>query len=221
MGLKQGRGIIGAHPNNPKPMNMIAAHHKLQNEIVLLESMSKQGAPYSDAQGRYGWRNPIRADTGPLLAARVALQSPRRMLEVGTAHGLSALHLMSGVDWSQGGVQLDTIEFQEEVAREAQQRFVNLELPVHVFCGEAMEVIRNRLSGPYDLVFLDAQKSHYGMQLRALMDLGLLSPRCLLLVDNVIDRKAECSDLMETLQIRGIQHRILPTECGLLEAWLP
>ncbi len=202
-------------------MNMIANQHKLQNEIAQLESMSKQGESYANASGRYGWRNPIRADTGPLLSERVARRSPRRILEVGTAHGLSALHLMNGVDWAEGGVAMDTIEFHEEVARGAQQRFVDLGLPVHVHCGEAMDVIQNQLSGPYDLVFLDAQKSHYGKQLRALMDLGLLSPDCVLLADNVIDRRVECTDLMETLQMRGIPFCILPTQCGLLQARIP
>ena len=35
--------------------------------IDALELLDKQGPSYATAEGRHGWRNPIRGDTGPLL----------------------------------------------------------------------------------------------------------------------------------------------------------
>ena len=201
-------------------MNMIGTQVKLQEAIRELEALSKQGESYSDDEGSYGWRNPIRSDTGPLLASQVAGCNPKLILEVGTGHGLSALHMMSGLS-SLEGCRLDTIEFDEDIARGAQVLFDDLGVPIVVHCGEALEVIQQRLSGPYELVFLDAQKTHYGKQLRALMDGAMLASGCTLLIDNVIDRRVECTDLFNTLEVQDIAYHILPTQCGLLVAGLP
>lgn len=194
------------------------SHPSVQSVIERLEEMSKQGESYANAEGRHGWRNPIRSDTGPLLRKEVSDRNPMRMLEVGTAHGLSALYLVQG--WANlEGRRLDTIEFDEEVAKAAQARFDALGLPVVVHIGEAQEVIAGMSeAASFDLVFLDAQKSHYGPQWRLLTDRGLVGPGTVLLVDNVIDRKAECAGLFEVLDAQGLAYDILPTECGLLKA---
>lgn len=198
-------------------MNMISTHMKLEQEILRLEAMSKQGESYSDATGRYGWRNPVRRDTGPLLAAQVAAHDAYRILEVGTAHGLSALHLVNG--WATlEGRELHTIEMDQQVGEQAQRLFDGLGLPVKVHVGEAMGVIEDQLEGRFDMVFLDAQKSHYGMQWKALVSRGLVGKGTLLLADNVIDRKVECTSLFQALDEQGINYQIIPTECGLLSA---
>ena len=72
------------------------SHQSVQSVIEMLEEMSKQGESYANAEGRHGWRNPIRSDTGPLLRKEVSDRNAMRMLEVGTAHGLSALYLVQG-----------------------------------------------------------------------------------------------------------------------------
>lgn len=191
----------------------------IQHEIDRLEAMSKQGESYANAEGRHGWRNPIRSDTGPLLSGLVSKHGARRILEVGTAHGLSALHLCRG--WSTTeGCHMDTIEFHEEVAAASQERFNRLALPIRVHAGEAMAVIQGELTGVYDLVFLDAQKSHYGNQWRALCALDLVGKGTLLLADNVIDRAEECASLFEALKEQGVPYHIEQTECGLLVATL-
>lgn len=201
-------------------MNMISHQHELGREIFRLESMSKQGASYSDATGRYGWRNPIRQDTGPLLSSMVASYDPCCILEIGTAHGLSALHLAQG--WGDlSSREMHTLELDEAVGKEAQERFDVLGLPITVHIGEAMDSLNSLKDKVFDLVFLDAQKSHYGRQWRFLMEVGMVSKGTVLLADNVIDRKLECTELFNTLTDQGISYRILPTECGLLSAIVP
>jgi predicted O-methyltransferase YrrM len=193
---------------------------RLGEEIQRLEAMSKSGASYTDSTGSYGWRNPIREDTGPLLSAQVAAHAPQRILEVGTAHGLSALHLISG--WTDfEGKELHTIERDGPVGAHARACFDGLGLPVTVHIGEAMQVIAEGLSGTFDLVFLDAQKSHYGRQWRSLVERDLVGKGTVLLADNVIDRKEECTDFFAALDGQGTPYEVLPTECGLLVAVVP
>lgn len=190
---------------------------RVRREIELLESYNKQGESYSDGKGRYGWRNPIRGDTGGLLQALVVAADPSRILEIGTAHGLSALYLISG---ARTGTTMDTIEFDADVAVETQQRMDACNMPVNVCCGEALEVIEV-LEGRYDLVFFDAQKNQYKPQLEKLLERGLAGSGTLLLADNVIDRAEECAEFLRWFMDRDIPHHIIGTECGLLVAKLP
>lgn len=187
---------------------------RIRQEIAYLESFSKKGESYSDGKGRYGWRNPIREDTGTLLTALVLTASPARVLEIGTAQGLSALYLVSGMP--QGAV-LHTIEFDEAVAADTQRRMDACSVPVKVLCGEALQVIAG-LEGRYDLVFFDAQKDQYLPQLQALLACGLVGPGTTLLADNVTDRKSECQPFLDWIAANGLRHQVLPTECGLLVA---
>lgn len=201
-------------------MNSSSERQAVQTEIDNLETFEKHGESYANADGRHGWRNPIRSDTGPIIEAIVMANSPKRILEIGTAHGLSALYFIAGSeDWD--AVHMDTIEFHEEVAAATQERMDKLGVPVKVLCGEAGAVIREQLETPYDMVFFDAQKSLYNEQLLALIDRGLIGPGTVLLADNVTDRQAECQSFLDWFVEHGLLHRIVPTECGLLVCRLP
>lgn len=189
---------------------------KVVEAIAELETYAKHGESYTNADGRYGWRNPIRADTGGLLQAIAVAVAPKRALEIGTAHGLSALYLVSGMP---AGAQLETIEFHEEVGRNAQELMNTCGVPVKVLIGEARAVIAE-LSSPYDLVFFDAQKNQYHPQLLDLLERKLIGPGTVLLADNVIDREEECRHFLDWFLEQKIEHHIVPTECGLLVARL-
>ena len=81
--------------------------------------------------------------------------------------------------------------------------------------GEALDMI-NKLEGTYDLIFFDAQKSHYKRQLDLLLEKNLVKKGTLLLADNVIDRSEECAEFLHYFLENGINHTIIQTECGLL-----
>ncbi len=188
----------------------------IQREIDRLEQYAKRGESYANADGRHGWRNPIRSDTGSLLQSLVLARRPARILEIGTAHGLSGMYLAAGLT---PGATLETIEFHEAVAREAQELFTATGVPAQVHIGEALEVIR-RLEGTFDLVFFDAQKNQYHPQLLALLERGLIGPGTVLLADNVIDRAKECAAFLQWFEQEHVEHHVIPTECGLLVARL-
>ena len=179
--------------------------------------MSKQGESYSNGNGRYGWRNPVRQDTGPLLTDLVSAHAPARVLEIGTGHGLSTLYLASGL--ISGYAHIDTLEFDPAVARSTHNRMILCGAPVKVWLGDASATIP-KLKTPYDVVFFDAQKDQYLNQLQLLITHKLLSENCLILADNVTDRRAECQPFLDWFTNEDVSHEILPTECGLLVAHL-
>lgn len=190
----------------------------IESAIRELETYNKQGESYTDSTGRYGWRNPVRADTGDLLRVLTVTANPVRVLEIGAGHGLSTLYLASGLSNHQT-CRIDTIEFDPGVAASTQQRMDACKAPVRVHSGDALDVIET-LSEPYDLIFFDAQKDKYYDHLKALIDRQLASPGSIILADNVTDRRAECQPFLDWFVAEGINHYILPTECGLLVARL-
>lgn len=182
-------------------------------EIEKLELLDKQGESYTNSEGRYGWRNPIRQDTGKILTSLLLAKNPARVLEIGTAHGLSTLYLMLGMNASKAAI--DTIEFDQEVAESTQQRMDRLQVPVNVLMGDAEEVI-DRLEESYDVVFFDAQKNKYFDQLIALLNRGCIKSGTLILADNVSDRREECSQFLKWFSENDKEHTVIDTECGLL-----
>ena len=184
-----------------------------------LETYSKQGESYTDnTSGRYGWRNPIRSDTGDLLQTLTISADPRRILEIGTGHGLSTLYLASGLK-DHDNDQVDTIEFDPEVAAATQERMNACKAPVRVLAGDALDVI-NSLSGHYDLVFFDAQKDKYLDHFLALLQRDLVGKGSVILADNVIDRQEECQPFLDWFKDNDINFYIIQTACGLLVARL-
>lgn len=190
-------------------------NEKLQAVIARLETEPKQGESY-DQMGAHGWRNPIRADTGPILQALILAKRPQYILEIGTARGLSACHM--AVTLPEHG-RILTIEWDQESATIAQANFDEAQVPIKVNCGNALEVIEQIAavsSVPFDMVFLDANKDGYLDQITALLKNGLLHVNCLIVADNVIDRQKECQNFLDYMaQFEPI---ILQTECGLLVA---
>ena len=180
----------------------------IQQVIDRLEGMSKQGVSY-DSKGRHGWRNPVRSDTGPFLAAFGKLPQVKRILEVGTAYGLSACYL------GMGGAEITTIEWDEEVGKEAQANLDEAGVEAHVVCGDALVALQV-IQKKFDLVFMDANKDGYLEQIKLIEP--KLNPGAIILADNVIDRQAECQNFLDYMAGRSI---IIPTECGLLVGQLP
>ena len=101
----------------------------------------------------------IRKETGSLLKTLVEMKRPKRILEVGTATGYSAL-LMS--EHMPEGSTITTIEKYEKripIARENFRRGGKEDV-ITLLPGDAAEILKS-LSGPYDFIFMDAAKGQY------------------------------------------------------------
>ncbi len=110
------------------------------------------------------------------------LVAPRRALEIGTLGGYSAVHLARGL--AKGG-HLWTIERDPKAHEFACAEMLRRGLPVTCLLGEALEVLPGAAHlGPFDLVFLDADKANYPAYLQ--WATHALRPGGLLLADNTL-----------------------------------
>lgn len=107
---------------------------------------------------------------------------PKRILEIGTFTGYSALCLAEGLP--QDGL-LHTIELRDEDALKASEYFqaspLNQQIKLHR--GNALDIIPT-LGEQWDLVFLDADKTGYAAYYDLVID--NMAPGAILLADNVL-----------------------------------
>ena len=119
---------------------------------------------------------------GRFLAALVAFGRPRRILEVGTFTGYSALSMAEALP---PVGQIVTLELSPEHAALAQRHIDASPYAdrIEIRVGPAAETLRT-LEGPFDLVFIDADKQGYVTYYEAA--LPMLAPGGLLVADNVL-----------------------------------
>jgi predicted O-methyltransferase YrrM len=135
----------------------------------------------------------VSAPQGKLLQLLARLVGARRILEVGTLGGYSSIWLARGM--APGG-HLDTLEIDPRHAEAARGSLARAGLAdtVTVHVGPAVGTLPS-LTGPYDLVFVDADKKSNPDYVRAA--LGLTRPGSLIVVDNVV-RQGRVVDAADT-----------------------
>jgi predicted O-methyltransferase YrrM len=118
---------------------------------------------------------------GQLLTMISQMIRPKRILEIGTFTGYSALCLAKGL--TEDGM-LHTIEKREADAATANRFFKKSPLVnrITLHVGNALEIIPS-LKESWDLIFVDADKTGYKTYYEYLID--SVHPNCWLLFDNV------------------------------------
>jgi len=124
----------------------------------------------------------IDAEVGALLRVLASTAGASRILEIGTAIGYSGIWLATALP---PDGMLITMEVDEGRAEEARRNFsrAGLASRVTVIVGDAQLKIA-KVSGPFDLVFLDSDKQLYVPLLDRLV--SLLRPGGVLVADNVL-----------------------------------
>jgi caffeoyl-CoA O-methyltransferase len=119
---------------------------------------------------------------GRLLRFLVAMVEPRLVVEIGTFTGYSALAMAGGLP--EGG-RIVTCELSPERAEFARSWFARSPLGerIELRLGPALDTIAG-LDGPYDFVFIDADKEGYTGYYEAVVP--KLSPRGVIAVDNTL-----------------------------------
>ncbi len=119
---------------------------------------------------------------GKVLEMLSLMIRPLKILEIGTFTGFSALCLARGL---QAGGTIDTIELREEDARTAASYFDRSpykdQIRLHI--GDARTILQD-LKEPWDLVFIDADKTGYIDYYE--LTLPLLKKGGWLIADNVL-----------------------------------
>jgi caffeoyl-CoA O-methyltransferase len=101
----------------------------------------------------------IRPEEGQILGFLARLTQATRIVEIGTLAGYSGTWLARALD---DGGKLFTLEFNPAHARVAREhfQFAGLAQRVEVIEGDAHQNLK-RLDGPFDMVFIDAEKKDY------------------------------------------------------------
>jgi predicted O-methyltransferase YrrM len=98
---------------------------------------------------------------GRLLSMMSHMKKPQRILEIGTYTGYSAICLAEGL--AEGG-QLITIDVNDELEDLVRTniRLAGMEHCIELKIGDAADIV-STLPGPFDLVFIDADKENYSL----------------------------------------------------------
>lgn len=146
----------------------------------------------------------IMDDTLETVGQILEKKKPTRILEIGTAVGYSAIRFSKYLT-EQG--YIDTIERDIERVKEAKNNIEDLKLQdkIHIFEGDALEILPT-LTGPYDVVFIDAAKGKYPIFLTEA--LRMLERNGIIIADNVLYKGYVMSDYNKHKQrtaVRGLR----------------
>ena len=124
----------------------------------------------------------IRKEMQSFLKVMLAIKKPKRILEVGTAVGFSAI-LMS--EYAPEDCHITTIEKYEKRIPIALKNFkrVGKEQKITLLEGDAMEILKS-LEGSFDFIFMDAAKGQYIYYLPEVV--RLLTKDGVFVTDNVL-----------------------------------
>jgi len=113
--------------------------------------------------------------------------APKRVLEIGTFTGFSALAWYEGTRATKA--EIVTMDVRGEVLAFTRKAFHDLGVDdrIQVIEGPALSSLRE-LQGEFDLIFLDADKTNYQAYVDMILERKLLSARGIILLDNVFAR---------------------------------
>lgn len=146
----------------------------------------------------------VHKEVGVLLQVMAKSISAKKVLEVGTAIGYSALLFCGAMD--QDG-HVTTIERNQNIIPIAKENIekANKTKNIQIIEGDATEILQ-RLEDRYDLIFLDGAKSHYRYFLD--MSINLLNPGGLLISDNILYKGMIATDDLVVRRQRTIVNKM-------------
>ena len=127
---------------------------------------------------------------------------PKRILEIGTAVGYSA---MCFSEYLQKDGKIDTIERDKERIAEARINIKNVgvEDKINIYEGDAVEILPT-LNEKYDVVFIDAAKGKYPFFLN--QALRMINKNGIILADNVLYKGYVMSDYNKHKQRTAVRN---------------
>lgn len=156
----------------------------------------------------------VSAQQGKFLCLLAGATQAHRVLEIGTLGGFSTIWLARGAGPQGRVVTLEYEPRHAEVARANLQR-AGVADRVDVIVGAALDTLPTVTGGPFDLVFIDADKENYAAYLE--WAVRLARPGSVIVLDNVIREgrilDPDCDDervraTRRTLQLMGEHPRL-------------
>ena len=144
----------------------------------------------------------IMDDTLEVIEKYLEELKPKRILEIGTAVGYSAICFSKYL--ADNGC-IDTIERDEERIKEAKINIKNMNLDnkIHIYEGDAVEILPT-LQEKYDAVFIDAAKGKYPFFLKE--SLRMLNDNGIIFADNILYKGYVMSDYNKHKQRTAVRN---------------
>lgn len=144
----------------------------------------------------------IMDDTLEVVANILSKIKPKRILEIGTAVGYSAICFSS---YLANDGKIDTIERDSARASEARENIkkVEVEDKIQIYEGDAVEILPT-LQEQYDVVFIDAAKGKYPFFLQEA--LRMIKPGGIIIADNVLYKGYVMSDYNKHKQRTAVRN---------------
>jgi predicted O-methyltransferase YrrM len=144
----------------------------------------------------------VSPEIGRLLGILVQATGARRVLEIGTLGGYSAIHLARALPPDGQLISLEIDDRHAQVARE-NLAYAGLVDRAEVRVGAALDLLPTLTAdAPFDLAFIDANKDAYP----AYLDwcIRLVRPGGMIIVDNVLSRRGVMPSVAEDAEGRAI-----------------
>jgi predicted O-methyltransferase YrrM len=143
---------------------------------------------------------------GKIIADIIRDYKPKKILEIGSLYGYSAI-LMASVMSSYNGdddIKVVTIEINKNNGSIAKGNIKDAELlnKIELITGNALEVIP-KLGYKFDLLFLDAEKDQYLQYLKLSEEINIIKNDAIIIADNVGISKNEMMDYLEYVRNSG------------------
>jgi predicted O-methyltransferase YrrM len=139
----------------------------------------------------------ITPETGQLLWILARAIGATAVLEIGTSNGYSTIWLADAI--AEGGGRVTTLERDADKMEmaDAQLREAGLREAVEIVAGEAIDSL-DALEGPFDLVFLDADRAGYLNYLPLIVE--RLRTGGLLITDNVTSHPDQVVEFLAAIR---------------------
>ena len=144
----------------------------------------------------------IMDETLEVIEKYLTNNKPKRILEIGTAVGYSAICFS---DFLAKDGKIDTIEREKDRVEEAKRNFKNLELEniINIYEGDAVEILPT-LNEKYDMVFIDAAKGKYPFFLK--QAIRMLNTNGIIFADNILYKGYVMSDYNKHKQRTAVRN---------------
>lgn len=144
----------------------------------------------------------IMDDTLEIIERELTNSKPKRLLEIGTAVGYSAICFTEFL--AEDGV-IDTIEREHDRVVQARENIKKAEVEdkINIIEGDAVEVLPT-LDNKYDAIFIDASKGKYPFFLKEA--LRMLADNGIILADNVLYKGYVMSDYNKHKQRTAVRN---------------
>ncbi|HSI11590.1 MAG TPA: O-methyltransferase, partial [Chthoniobacter sp.] len=175
----------------------LTAQHGLDDAILQSTLAASSAAGLPEIQ--------VSATQGKMLHLLARMQGAQRILEIGTLGGYSSIWLARALP---ADGRLVTLEFDPKHAEVARANFVRagFEKLIDLRVGAALETLPQLVqegAGPFDLIFIDADKDNYPGYFE--WSLRLACPGTLIIADNVVRQGGVIDSNHPDVRVQGVR----------------